>query len=64
MGWTDIPDMFCIAALIFCVTYASLSIFLVISMLILCAVEFSSMFKVPGDQGHGPPSSINQQVAS
>lgn len=64
VGWTDIPDMFSIAALIFCVTYASLFLSLLISMLIICATEFSSMLKVPGDQGHGPPSSINQQVAS
>lgn len=66
VGWTDIPYpkyVFYSYSYFLC-NLCILFLSLLISMLIICAAEFSSMLKVSGDQGHVPPSSINQQVAS
>lgn len=53
-----------IAVHILCVTDESLFLSLLISISIICPTVFSSVLKVPGDQEHGLPSSINQQVVS
>lgn len=64
VSWTDIPDASTTTLHILCVTYASFFLSLLISIVIICPAGFSSMLKVPGDQGHGLHRSINQQVAS
>lgn len=61
VGWTDIPGTFSVAVLIFCVTYGSLFHSVLISVLIISGTGFTSKLKVPGDQEHGLPSSLNRR---
>ena len=62
VGWTDIPDTFSVAVLIFCVTYASLFPFsLNIYINHLCNWVH---LHVESSWRPGLPSSINKQVAS